>query len=155
MGTGMARRAVLTTLLLGIGLAACGGDDAPSREDFAKEANRICRETEKELESVGGGSRAEVADAIDKVIKEARQAADDLVDLERPDGEDGERAERFVEGFDGELEELLVPALEDLRDAVEANDPEAAQQAADRLRELEDTESDKFARELGASACVG
>jgi hypothetical protein len=33
-------------------LAACGGDNAPSRDDFASEADRICREAEKELEEL-------------------------------------------------------------------------------------------------------
>jgi hypothetical protein len=69
-------------------LAACGGDDAPSREDFASEADRICREVEKELEKLGesADSPEEIADAIDEVIEETRQAAKELVDLERPEG---------------------------------------------------------------------
>ncbi len=69
-------------------LAACGGDDAPSREDFASEADRICRQAEKELEELGesADSPEEIADAIDEVIEETRQAATELVDLERPEG---------------------------------------------------------------------
>jgi hypothetical protein len=56
-------------------LAACGGDDAPSREDFASEADRICREAEKELEELGesADSPEEIADAIDEVIEETRR----------------------------------------------------------------------------------
>ncbi len=53
-------------------LAACSGDDAPSREDFASEADRICREAEKEL-GESAASPEEIADAIDEVIEETRR----------------------------------------------------------------------------------
>jgi hypothetical protein len=148
-------RASLALLLLSLLVAACGGGDSASKEDFAQKANRICRDTEKELQGLGTGSRQELVDTIDKVIQTARQASDDLLDIERPDGEDGETATKFVEGFDKELDDKLVPALEDLKKAVQDNDTKAAQDAAARLQQLEATDSDRYARELGARACVG
>jgi hypothetical protein len=48
-----------------------------------------------------------------------------------------------------------VPALEDLKRALEEKDPLAAQKAAAELQKLEATESDKAARQLGANACAG
>jgi hypothetical protein len=148
-------RASLALLLLSLLVAACGGGDSASKEDFAQKANRICRDTEKELQGLGTGSRQELVDTIDKVIQTARQASDDLLDIERPDGEDGETATKFVEGFDKELDDKLVPALEDLKKAVQDNDTKAAQDAAARLQQLEATDSDRYARALGARACVG
>jgi hypothetical protein len=89
------------------------------------------------------------------VIDESRDAADDLVALDRPDGADGETATQFVEKFKEELNSKLIPALEDVKKALEAKDAQAVQEAASKLQGLEAVESDKFARELGATACSG
>ena len=160
----MTRLLGLALVLLSLGLVACGDDDdgggggdAPSKQEFANQADRICRETEKEFESIGQSAESpdEVADAIDKVIDESRSAADELVDLERPEGADGETATKFVETFKKELNEKLVPALQDVKKALEAKDAQAVQEAAAKLQKLEATESDQYARDLGATACSG
>ena len=139
-------------------VAGCGGgSNAPSRQEFAKDAEKICRDTEKELESFGQdvGTPEEAGEAIDKVIERARKAADQLADLDRPDGDDGETARKFAEGFRTELEDKLIPALEELKRAVQAKDPQALQEAVTKLQKLEATESDRYARELGIRACAG
>jgi soluble cytochrome b562 len=157
----MTRYSPLAILLVSVGLAACGGDDdsgsAPSKAEFANNAEKICRDTEKELENIGNGAESpeDVAKAIDKVIDESRQAADDLVALERPEGEAGQTAEEFSEGFRSELNDQIVPALEDLQAALEKKDVQAVQAAAKKLQDLETSKSDTAARELGATACVG
>jgi molecular chaperone GrpE (heat shock protein) len=147
-------------VLLSLGLVACGDDDggsAPSRAEFAKGAEKICNETEKQLENFGQdvGSPEEAADAIDKVIEQARKAADDLADLDRPEGETGETAQKFTEGFKQELEDKLIPALEELKRALKAKDQQALQEAVTKLQGLEATESDRYARQLGIRACAG
>jgi hypothetical protein len=161
----MTRLLTLALMLLTFGLVACGDDDdggsgggdAPSKAEFAKQADKICNETEKEFESIGEGAESpdEVANAIDKVIDESQNAADDLVALDRPEGADGETATKFVETFKKELNEKLVPALQDVKKALEANDAQAVQEAVGKLQDLEATESDKYARDLGATACSG
>src|SRR5688572_7404422 len=160
----MTRLLGLALVLLSLGLVACGDDDdgggggdAPSKAEFAKQADKICNETEKEFESIGESAESpeEVADAIDKVIDESKSAADDLVALDRPEGADGETATKFVETFEQELNDKLVPALEDVKKALEAKDAQAVQEAAAKLQQLEATESDKYARDLGATACSG
>ena len=157
----MTRYSPLAILLVSVGLAACGGDDdsgsAPSKAEFANNAEKICRDTEKELESIGHGAESpeDVAKAIDKVIDQGRKAADDLVALERPEGEAGQTAEEFSEGFRSELNDQIVPALEDLQAALEKKDVQAVQAAAKKLQDLETSKSDTAARELGATACVG
>jgi hypothetical protein len=163
----MTRLLTLALVLMSFGLVACGDDDdggggggdgdAPSKAEFANQADKICRETEKEFESIGEGAESpdEVANAIDKVIAESRNAADDLVALERPEGADGETATKFVETFKQELNDKLIPALEDVKEALEAKDAQAVQEAAAKLQKLEGTESDKYARDLGATACSG
>ena len=158
----MTRYPALAILVVSLGLVACGGDDddsssAPSKAEFAKNADQICQNTEKELENIGqnAGNPDEVAKAIDKVIDEAQKASDDLVALERPEGDAGQTAEEFTEGFQSELNDQIVPALEDLRDALKKKDVQGVQAAAKKLQELETSKSDKAARELGATACVG
>ena len=89
------------------------------------------------------------------MIKESRDAADDLVALERPEGDAGQTAEEFSEGFKTELNDKIVPALEDLQAALRKKDVEGVQTAAKKLQSLETSKSDKAARELGATACVG
>jgi len=153
----MTRRWPLIVLLLSAGLAACGGDDAPSKKEFAQNANKICRDTQKEFEQIGksAGNPKEVADAIDKVVDKSKKAADDLVALDRPDGDAGKKAGQFVEGFKSELNSKMVPALEDLQAALRAKDVQGVQKAAANLQQLEPSKSDQYARELGATACVG
>jgi hypothetical protein len=48
-----------------------------------------------------------------------------------------------------------VPALEELQTALKKQDVEGVQAAAKKLQSLETSKSDKAARELGATACVG
>ena len=48
-----------------------------------------------------------------------------------------------------------MPALEDLQAALRKKDVEGVQTAAKKLQSLETSKSDKAARELGATACVG
>jgi hypothetical protein len=144
--------------VVSLGLGACGGgSDAPSRQEFAQDAERICKETEKALEGFGENvnSAEDAANAIDKVIERARKAADELADLERPEGESGETATKFAEGFKSELEDKLVPALEELKSALQSKDPQKLREAASKLQSLEATESDRYARELGIRACAG
>jgi hypothetical protein len=165
----MIRLACIVMLSFGLGLAACGDDDdsgggggdsggdAPSKQEFAKNADQICRNAEKALEQIGedASSPEDLSAALGKALNRSRDAADELADLERPEGADGETATKFVEGFKQEFEQKLAPAIEDLRDAVEQKDQQAVQDAATKLQSLENTESDKYGREIGADACVG
>jgi septation ring formation regulator EzrA len=131
-------------------------DDAPSQQAFAERANEICREAERSLRSVGEGvqSLEEIVPAIDRVIEESRNAVDELGDLERPAGNAGERAQEFVDTTRAEIEEVGIPALEEFRAAVENRDQQAAQRAAQRLRQLDTRASNEAARQVGATACA-
>jgi hypothetical protein len=158
MHPGMTRLAPILLGLLAFGLGACGGDDgdAPSREEFADRANEICRKAERALADVGESAttQEEIVDAVDRVIEESRSAVDQLADLERPEGDAGETAEEFVNSTRREIEDEGIPALEDLRDALEREDQQAAQEAAQRLQEIESERSNQAARELGADDCA-
>ncbi len=152
----MTRLASILVGLLAFSIAACGGDDAPSQEDFAERANEICRKAEESLQNVGQNAESpqDIADAVDRVIDESRNAVEDLADLERPDGDAGDTAEEFVNATRREIQDEGIPALEDLRDALRSGDQEAAQQAAQRLQGIDTGDSNRAARELGANACA-
>jgi translation initiation factor 2B subunit (eIF-2B alpha/beta/delta family) len=144
-------------LLLAIVLAACGGDgDTPSKADFVDQAEDICADAQKRLENVGQDATTpkEISDAVDTVIEETRSSVDELRDLDVPGGDAGETAERFVDALESEVEDTGIPALEDLRDALEDGNRKAARRAVKRLQEIESSASDRFARELGANDCV-
>ena len=156
MHPGMKRLATILFAVLSFAVAACGGDDAPSKEEFAEQANKICNEAEQSLENVGENAESpeDIANAVDEVIEQSRTAVDDLAELDRPEGEDGEAAQRFVDATRREIEEEGIPVLEDLRDALGSEDQQAAQEAAQRLQAIETEDSNKAARELGATACA-
>jgi len=150
--------APLTLILLVLGLVACGGDDggAPSKADFAADANKICKNAETSLKNVGENAKSpdEIAAAVDKVIDETQKSIDDLQDLEQPDGAAGEAAGKFVDALSSDIEDKGIPALEDLRDALKNNDQQAAQKAAQKLQAIETTNSDKLASDIGAKGCA-
>ncbi len=148
--------APLALILLALGLAACGGDDAPSKADFASDADEICKNAEEKLQDVGqdASSPDEIADAVDKVIDETQNSVDELQELELPEGDAGKEAEQFVSALENDIEEEGLPALEALRDALRKNDQEAAQKAAQELQAIETTDTDDLARKLGAKACA-
>jgi hypothetical protein len=150
--------AALTLLLLALAVVACGGDDAPSKADFAKEVEKICNDTKRQLKDIGGNgaaTRDEVADAVDRVIEKSQKSVDDMKGLELPEGDARATAEKFVDATESEVEDKGIPALEDLRDALKANDQRAMQKAVKKLQSIESSDSTKYARQLGAVGCAG
>jgi small-conductance mechanosensitive channel len=145
----------LIPVALALAFSACGGDDAPSQAEFAEQAEKICQNAERELDNIGenASSPDEVADAVDKVIEQSRSSLEELRDLERPEGDSGEAAQRFVDSLGSDIEDKGIPALEDLRDALKDNDQQAAQQAAQKLQQIDASETDDLAKEIGATDC--
>jgi hypothetical protein len=150
--------APLTTLLLALGLVACGGggDDAPTKAEFGADADKVCAAAEKHLGEIGQNatSRAEIAKAVDKVIDETKKSLDNLKGLDRPDGAAGESADKFVNSLQSDIEDKGIPALENLRDALKSNDQAAAQKAAQELQAIDSGNTDKLARAAGANGCA-
>jgi hypothetical protein len=152
----MNARAVLPTSLLTLALlAGCGGDDGPTREEFAAEANRVCQEVNRAGERLGTPDNpGEIVSFVDEANRTVDRGVQRLRDLETPEGEDGERAEQFVAAVEREANEQLKPALRDLRAAAERRDVDALQTAAERVQNVSTEESDRLAREIGADACA-
>jgi hypothetical protein len=161
----LGRKALMGLMLAVLVVPACGGGDdgegvsreGVSREDYAEQVNEVCADVERELRELviaGPETSAEITELIDDVAAKSRAAVDRLATLERPSGDAREIADRFVETLERELETDALPALEDLSNAIRRGDREAAADAAERLTRLENAESDRFARQLGADACA-
>jgi hypothetical protein len=153
----MTRLAPILLSLLAFPIASCDGDDgAPSQQDFAEQANGICREAKQSLENVAEDAQSlqDLPDAVDRVIQESRKAVDELADLELPEGEAGEAAQEFVDATRTEIHDVGIPALKQLREAVESRDLETARDAARRLEQIDTGASIAAAREIGANACA-
>ena len=149
--------APLALVALALGVSACGGDDAPSKAEYAADIERVCNDARKYATGLGkdASSPDEFAQAIDKVIEDMRSSMDELQELDTPDGDAGETAEKFVKVTVSDTEGEGIPALEDFRDALKDNDQKAAQAAYARLQEVDTQEADRLAGELGARDCVG
>ena len=150
----MRRLALLPLIALSL-LPACNGEDAPSKQEFADEAEKICTQAQKELRDIGEGAQSpeELAGVVGKVVERVQQSVDELGDLRRPEGQAGETAERFVNAVERDLEDRGIPALEEFRDAIEASDRQAAEQALQKLQAIDESNTDELAREVGAPDC--
>ena len=143
--------------LAALAFAGCGGDDAPSKEDFAADAEKICADLEKQGDEL---SKAE-PDSVEEVSKfatDAKKTAEDAVkriqDLEVPDGADGDKAKEWQDAVASEAEEQLIPALDELKKAADENDEQALVAAAQKIEGLESGKSDALAKEIGAEGCA-
>ena len=153
----MTRLATLIALFsLGVALGACGDDSSVTRKEFAKEANAICKRFTEKLGTIGEGvnTPAKGAAAMNKGVDAANKALDDIKGLEVPEGDAGEAAQKFQEGFEQDVNDVMIPAFEDARDAFKENDIPGAQEASERLQRLgEENKSGEPASKLGAKEC--
>lgn len=135
-------------------LAACGGP-APTREEFAAEANRVCTEAQQEVEQQARENPNQPPEqALDQASDQLRGIIDDLRGLERPEGEPGEMAERYVDGLEQQLDRGL-PVLERFQKALESRDRQAIQRAAREAQALQGqgAELRSLANRLGLNKC--
>jgi hypothetical protein len=150
------------TLLAALAVAApvvagCGGDGT-SKEDFAKDANAICKDIEERFQRIGRQEARTPAQAqrqLTQVENEAKSAISRLRDVEKPGGDDGDTAEELVNTLDQQVSGELLPAIRDLREAIRDRDRRAVQAALRRLRSVDESKTNRLARELGADECAG
>ena len=136
-------------------LAGCGGDDAPSRADFAEQADKICQDAKDKIE---GLEEPKDFNDIERYASDLDQAVADankrLGDLHVPEGEDGEKAEAFQQAFAADYENQVKPKVEELRQAADAKDEQAVLRAAQSAQEIETPRTDRLARDVGADGCA-
>ena len=149
------RRLSLLFVVGSVALAACGGDDKPSKSEFANSANNICADLEKASERLGTpDSVAEIEKFAADAEKEVDEAVAKLEGLETPEGKDGEKAQQFIDAIKKDTDDKIKPALNDLRTAAQAKDEKAIVAAAEKIQAVETPEADKLANEIGARGCA-
>lgn len=140
-------------------LAGCGGggDEAPSKERFVADANRICREGEARIADVSreqqdrlrdaAGDRQAIADVLEATTAAYEPYFERLRRLEAP-SELQEGWARFLDGV-GEAFDLIP----DLADATRERDRDALAELTSRFSEIAD-ETRPFAQQNGLSDCL-
>jgi hypothetical protein len=129
--------------------ASCGGDSSTSPEEFEADANRVCRDAERELDRIQARAPETAVQAenqAEALIDVSDQALDNLGKIEPP--ENLERAyDRYLQQREGG-----IAFIEDARDAAADNDSDAYVRAKRRLAEGQPTRR-QLALELGLDAC--
>lgn len=153
----MSRRLALvcTALLCAAIATGCGG---PSKEEYAKQANGICSQIQKDLQSVTrGGQSTNAADInrrTDEAVKAFAMGVSRIKDLDRPGGDVGKQAEEFTTAFERFLNQDYRPGVEKLQSAVQRRDRQAIREAAVGLRNINTQEVNRLAGQLGVSECA-
>ena len=130
-------------------LAACGGEDRLSREEFQKQGNAICAKYDKQIDAVATPSSIEeVSGYVDKVVPLVEKEISEMKALKPPE-EDQESFDRMIAKGEETKE-----AGEELGAAAEKRD-EAAVQRALQKGQAAGNESDRLAGELGLDDCQG
>ena len=149
------RRSVLVpAVAVALVLAACGG---ASREDFAGEANAICRDIEADIERINRGEVRTLGQAQQRVQSLSRkldEAVRRLRGVELPGGEDGERAGAYITEFSRRAE-VAGDALDEFIPALRRRDQAAIRRLGERVQGLDDSRLDELARAAGATGCAG
>jgi hypothetical protein len=126
--------------------AACGGD---SKEDFAKEADEICKEGEEKIEDLDEPSDLEgFAEFADESVAIAEDTKGELEDLDPP-GDVEDDWNRYLDNVDEGIE-----LIQDAGEAAEADDQERFNEIvqSDASDELEE-ENEEIADEIGFDQC--
>lgn len=138
---------------LGVSLAvmaltasACS-DSAPktlSEDDFIDQLEDICRTAANDIDDVDTSDPGFVNDVVDII----QTGLDDLNELKPPSALANDFGD-FVDNLEDQLNEA-----QDLADAIDDDDQDAAQEASDNLTDLA-ADGDQIAEDLGADRCVG
>jgi hypothetical protein len=148
------RGALIASLAL---LSGCGGEDKPTKEEFARSADAICVDLEKQSDELGNSEATQPEDFVE-FARQARETTRDAVarvrELEVPEGADGEVAEAWQDAVATQAEDELLPALDRLEDAARDGDEQALLAAAQELQNLDSSRAERLAGDLGANRCA-
>jgi hypothetical protein len=146
------RRSFLIAAVAAASLAACGGDDGLSADEYRQQANAACREGNAAEDRVPEPSDADprtFADYLQKVVDSQKPAMDKFRELKPP--EDLQSLHDDVTKLQDEQIALARGAIEDLRGG------KSVQEVFTRIQgeggRLEQRNND-LARRLGARECL-
>lgn len=143
----MSRLPALLLLVPLLALAACGGDDGSSRDDYIAEADAICERLNEDIAEANESQPSNLAELralLDRGLELTREGLEEFEDLDPP-----EEIEDDVDDFlDSAREQAEV--LEEARDADSI--VEGSQILRERLPEIEEARRDA-AEEIGFEEC--
>jgi hypothetical protein len=141
--------AVLAVIAAAASAGGCGGGDSATPEQFRADANKVCRDLERNLDRIQS-RLPRTADQAEKqasaIVDISQQALDNLRKIEAPD-ELSESYDRYLKA-----RERAIGFAEDSRDAAADNDADAYVRGKRRLAAGQ-PERRKEALQLGLGAC--
>jgi hypothetical protein len=141
----------------GSGAGGGGGDGAPSKQEFARNADRICADVEQRVADLNKNEPRTLSD-LTQFIERLKVAVNEKVNrlqaLERPTGGSGETVQRFTDALDRESKQQVLPTLNRLQKAVANRDRKALRKASRELAAIRNQASDRLASALGATKCA-
>jgi hypothetical protein len=143
-------------VIVAVLVAGCGGSSAPSRADYGKDVDKICKTLEDRVDAI----QRDTPSTTDELVAYADQLARTLDDgvrelkaVERPDGEDGVKAQRWLDELQRQAD-AIKPALAALKDAARRKDEAAIKRAVERIQAIDSSRVDQLASDAGARACA-
>jgi hypothetical protein len=142
-------------------LAGCGsggsGSSAPSGDEYAAAADRVCVDLDKRSQAVTSDSPTTL-DGLRTYVDRLQAILDDgvrrLDALPRPEGDAGRAARAYVAELRHEVALKLKPALQRMRRAIDRRDPAGIRAAERDVQTLDSSKLKRLAREVGADQCA-
>jgi hypothetical protein len=128
-------------------LAACGGDDGPSREDFVAEADALCERLNERIEEVNERepqNLEELRGVLDDGLEITEEGLDQFRELEVPD-EVEEDVDRYLDAAE-EQKEILERARA-------ADSPQAVGEILEEQLPAVQEEREEAADDVGFEKC--
>ena len=138
-------------------VAGCGGSDTPSNQGYADKADKVCADTQARVATLSKSnprSRAELLHYIEQLKVTANDGVKRLKALDPPSGDAGKTAKQFTDLLEQQYQDEVVPALDQLHQAVVDRNKKALKAASKKLNAIDDTESNRLATKLGAKGCA-
>lgn len=153
----MNRRPTLACLTV-IAAAFAAGCGSPSPQEYAREANAICGQIQRDLQAVNQGGQttdpSEINRRTQRAVDAFQRGVDRIEDLDRPSGEEGRRAEQFTQAFETFLTDKYRPGVQRLQRAVTRRNRAAIRRAAQALRNIDTSEVNRLAEQLNVRECA-
>jgi hypothetical protein len=136
--------------------AGCGGSSAPSRADYGKDVDKICKTLEDRVEAIQRDTPSTTGELVayaDQLARTLDDGVRELKAVERPDGEDGVKAQRWLDELQRQAD-AIKPALAALKDAARRKDETAIKRAVARIQAIDSSRVDQLASDAGARGCA-
>jgi hypothetical protein len=154
---------VLLSAVLAAGfVASCGGSGggggAPPKSAFATNADKVCSDVNRRVAELSR-TRPRTVPGLRRFIEQLKATISDGINrlqaIERPKGSAGQTARKFTDTVASEYRQRVLPALNQVEQAVVKHDKKALKAASKRLKQAQArTVAKQLAAQLGATTCA-